>query len=93
MTDIGQSSPPGLINRLVDRVHNWGLSKIASPDFQRWAASFSLTRGFARRDAVQLYDLVAGFVYSQTLLACTELGGVARGAAWTDLTARTGRPS
>lgn len=74
MTDIGQSRPPGPINHLVDRVQKWGLNKIASPDFQRWAASFSLTRGFVRRDAAQLYDLVAGFVYSQTLLACIELG-------------------
>ncbi|MEM7056002.1 MAG: methyltransferase [Pseudomonadota bacterium] len=74
MTYIGQSSPPGPVRRLVDRIHAWRLNKIASADFQRWAASFRLTRIFVKQDAAKIYDVVAGFVYSQTLLACTELG-------------------
>jgi demethylspheroidene O-methyltransferase len=46
---------------------------LASPGFRRGAASFLLTRPMARRRARQLFDLVAGFVYSQVLLACVRL--------------------
>jgi demethylspheroidene O-methyltransferase len=43
------------------------------PGFRRWAAGFWLTRPFVRRRAGQLFDLVAGFVYTQVLLACVRL--------------------
>lgn len=46
----------------------------ADPRFQRWAADFPLTRPIARARAQGLFDLVAGFVYSQTLGACVRLG-------------------
>ncbi|MBS0278781.1 MAG: methyltransferase domain-containing protein [Proteobacteria bacterium] len=46
---------------------------IASPRFQRWAAGFPLTRPIAHRNARALFDLVAGFVYSQVLAACVRL--------------------
>ncbi len=46
---------------------------LASPRFQRWAARFPLTRPVARRRARALFDLCAGFVYSQILLACIRL--------------------
>lgn len=46
---------------------------LSSPDFQQWAARFPLTRWVARRRASELFDLCAGFVYSQTLLGCVEL--------------------
>jgi demethylspheroidene O-methyltransferase len=46
---------------------------IASPRFQHWAARFPLTRPIARRNAAALFDLVAGFVYTQTLTACVRL--------------------
>jgi demethylspheroidene O-methyltransferase len=46
---------------------------LSSPSFQRWAAAFPLTRPIARRQARQLFDLCAGFVYSQVLLACVQL--------------------
>lgn len=46
---------------------------IASPAFQRMALRFPLTRLIARRHARRLFDLVAGFTYTQTLLACVEL--------------------
>ena len=45
---------------------------LSSPHFQRFAASCWLTRPVARRRARGLFDLVAGFVYSQTLAACIE---------------------
>ncbi len=46
---------------------------LANPKFQRWVASFPLTRSFARREAHAVFDLCAGFVYSQVLLACVQL--------------------
>lgn len=46
---------------------------LASPRFRQWAAGFALTRWVARRRAQALFDLVAGFVYSQVLLACVQL--------------------
>ncbi len=57
------SSQPSLRDRLL-----------ASPRFQRWAAAFPLTRPMARRRARALFDLCAGFVYSQALLAAVRLG-------------------
>ena len=47
---------------------------LSSPRFQRFAANFWLTRPVARARARGLFDLVAGFVYSQTLAACVETG-------------------
>jgi demethylspheroidene O-methyltransferase len=47
---------------------------LASRRFQRLAAAFPLTRSIARRRAAALFDLCAGFVHSQVLLACVRLG-------------------
>jgi demethylspheroidene O-methyltransferase len=47
---------------------------VTSAKFRRWAASFPLTRPIARRRTKALFDLCAGFVYSQILAACVELG-------------------
>lgn len=52
----------GLRNRLI-----------AAPGFQRWARRLPLLRGVARGRAASLFDLTAGFVYSQVLLACVRL--------------------
>jgi demethylspheroidene O-methyltransferase len=49
------------------------LALLASPAFQRWAMRFPLTRPVARRRARALFDLTAGFVYSQILAACVQL--------------------
>lgn len=46
---------------------------VASPSFQRWAQRFPLTRFIARRQARDLFDLTAGFVYSQVLAASVQL--------------------
>ena len=59
--------------RGVDRALGWRDRLLASPVFQRRAAAFALTRPVARRHARELFDLVAGFVYSQVLLACVQL--------------------
>jgi demethylspheroidene O-methyltransferase len=56
-----------------DRFRAWREGLTASPGFRRWAARFPLTRPVARRRARELFDLCAGFVYSQVLLACVRL--------------------
>ncbi len=51
----------------------WRDRLLASEAFHRFAAWFPLTRPIARREAKALFDLVAGFVYSQILYACVKL--------------------
>lgn len=46
---------------------------LTSRRFQRWAAAFPLTRPTAQRRARALFDVCAGFVYSQILYACVRL--------------------
>ncbi len=57
----------------LDRIFAWRDRLLTSHRFQRLAVSFPLTRPIARRRARTLFDLCAGFVYSQTLLACVRL--------------------
>lgn len=47
---------------------------LANVRFRRWATAFLLTRPIARRRVRALFDLCAGFVYSQILTACVRLG-------------------
>jgi len=58
---------------LLDRFRAFREGLAARPGFRRWAARFPLTRPFARRRARALFDLCAGFVYTQVLLACVRL--------------------
>ena len=51
----------------------WRDGVLTSPAFQRRAARTWWMRPIARRRARGLFDLVAGFVYSQVLLACVRL--------------------
>ena len=52
----------------------WRNRTLADPAMQRRLAAFPLTRPIARRRAAELFDLVAGFTYSQILRACVESG-------------------
>ena len=52
----------------------WRNRTIANSRFQSAAASLPLLRGVSRRHASELFDLVAGFTYSQILLAAVESG-------------------
>jgi len=54
------------LSRIRDR---W----LASPRFQLWASAFPLTRPIARHRTKALFDVVAGFVYSQVLFACVRV--------------------
>lgn len=56
-----------------ERWLNWRNGLVADPRFQRWAAVSPFTRFIAQRRAKALFDLCAGFVYSQILLACVRL--------------------
>lgn len=56
-----------------DRWLDWRDARLRSAAFRRWAMAWSLPRWLVRRRARALFDLMAGFVYSQTLLACVRL--------------------
>jgi len=56
-----------------DRLASLRNRLVASPRFQRFAASFPLTRPIAERQSQALFDLCAGFVYAQVLAACVKL--------------------
>ena len=64
---------PQFASSLGDRWRAIRDGLLSSRRFQRWAAAFPLTRPIARRRAADLFDLCAGFVYSQVLLACVKL--------------------
>lgn len=59
--------------RLPDFVLDWRDRLVSSERFQAFAERTPLFRGIARRRAAALFDIVAGFVYTQTLLACIRL--------------------
>ena len=58
---------------LADRLYAIRDRLLESPVFKRFSATFPLTRPIARKQARALFDLCAGFVYSQVLAACVEL--------------------
>ncbi|MBK5967792.1 MULTISPECIES: methyltransferase [Thiorhodovibrio] len=62
-----------LLARLQDAFYRRRDRLISSPKFQRWAADFPLTRPIAQHRASALFDLCAGFIYSQILDACVRL--------------------
>lgn len=71
MTDEGERALAG--EPLGARWRRWRDRLLARSAFQRWALRCPLTRPIARRQARQLFDLCAGFVYSQVLYACVRL--------------------
>ncbi len=68
MTALAASAPG-----LLDRLRGLHARLVADPRFRRWAIRFPPTRPVARHQARVLFDLCAGFVYSQVLLACVRL--------------------
>jgi demethylspheroidene O-methyltransferase len=58
---------------MLDLLWRWRDQALADRRFLRVASRFPLTRPIARKQAAALFDLCAGFVYSQTLAACVEL--------------------
>jgi demethylspheroidene O-methyltransferase len=69
----GEVPKSGRLTRLGDAIFNYRNTLLGSTRFQRWAGSFPLTKGIAARNAGAVFDIVAGFVYSQILLALVQL--------------------
>ena len=70
------TAPSGRARRAAsvrDRVALLRDRLLASQRFRDWAASMPVFRGIARRRARALFDLCAGFVYSQVLAAAVRL--------------------
>lgn len=81
---------------LQDRLGEWRNRWVGRPAFRDWAARFWLTRPVARREAARLFDLCAGFVYTQILLTLVRLGLIeflsAGPASTADIAARSELP-
>lgn len=58
---------------LRERVFAWRDALLGDPAFHRRVLRFAPSRWIARRRARELFDITAGFVYSQVLFACVEL--------------------
>ena len=69
----GVAEPPPAALTWSDRWREARNRLLASARFRRWAAAFPLTRPVARSRASEVFDLVAGFVYSQVLAAALQL--------------------
>lgn len=63
---------------ISERFREWRNALLGSERFQRRMAMIPGLRALARREAAAMFDVVAGFVYSQVLLACVRLDLFAR---------------
>lgn len=62
-----------VFRRMREAACAWRDRLLSDARFRRWSAAFPLTRPIARRRARAVFDLCAGFVYSQILYACVRL--------------------
>jgi demethylspheroidene O-methyltransferase len=74
VSDAGLAGTPKPAARRRFSLNGWRNRLVSSPGFQSWASRFPLTRGTTRREGEAMFDLVAGFVHSQVLMALVELG-------------------
>jgi demethylspheroidene O-methyltransferase len=58
---------------MSDLIWRWRDRIVSSPFCQKWAPRVPGISWIARKRASQLFDIGAGFVYSQTLFACVKL--------------------
>lgn len=65
--------PAGWAARLRERWLAWRDRRLADPAFREKASRWPATRWLARRQAAELFDLMAGFVYTQVLHTCVRL--------------------
>jgi demethylspheroidene O-methyltransferase len=79
---------------LKDRFYAWRTALIGSRRFQKRAARMPIARTIARQDGEALFDLVAGFVHSQVLMAFVQFDLphhlVSQPRTLADLSSRTG---
>lgn len=91
MRSEGETS---LLARAQDRLFGWRDRLVSNLWFQRRIAAFPLTRSLARRKQRATFDIVAGFVYSQTLQAAVRLklpeAAASRPLTLDEIAARTG---
>ncbi len=78
-------------NSLRDRWLGFRNRLLMDPRFQRFAARFPFTRPITRQRTRELFDIAAGFVYSQVLHACVSLGVLDVLAAGPKTTAELGQ--
>ncbi len=64
---------PAVRLSLTDRVLNWRDRLLGSPKFQLFAARMPIFRAITRRRSAELFDIAAGFVYTQVLFSCLKL--------------------
>ncbi|PPD00389.1 MAG: methyltransferase [Hyphomicrobium sp.] len=62
-----------IVNKIREKTSATRNALLGSLTFQRWASALPLTRPVAQRRAREVFDLCAGFVYSQILYACVKL--------------------
>ena len=70
---LGTTPRPAARTSLSDRWFAWRNRMLASPAFQAWAVRNPFTRPVANKRARELFDICAGFVYSQVLASCVRL--------------------
>jgi demethylspheroidene O-methyltransferase len=58
---------------IFDKVIIWKDRQIAKRSFQRFASGIPIFRSISKTRANDVFDLMAGFVYSQILLACVQV--------------------
>jgi demethylspheroidene O-methyltransferase len=66
---VGQTARRTFKDRWQAQLERW----YAHPGLYRWSLGNPLTRWLTRRRTRKLFDLMAGFVHSQVLLACVRL--------------------
>lgn len=69
LNDAGLPPAARLSTRLSRQIDRW----MTSPALYRWALQNPLGRWITRRRADALFELMAGFVHSQVLLACVRM--------------------
>lgn len=77
MLDVLPLDPPKLANtppRWRQRWVQWRNRILQDQGFQYWAARLPIFAAVSRRRAASAFDLVAGFCYSQVLLAAVQAG-------------------
>jgi demethylspheroidene O-methyltransferase len=70
---VGEARAIGWLEGWRERFRAWRDRRLIDPEFQRRAARTWYLRPLVRRRARGLFDLVAGFVYTQVLLACVRV--------------------
>lgn len=71
---VADTDPGGRERGRLRGVSDWLNRLVARPAFQDWAHRLPISRGFARRDGAEIFEILQGFVASQVLSTLVELG-------------------